>query len=207
LSIGDKLPLLNSSSKLLRIVGYLIYGAIGIFILLIILGLLIGQNHDTKPGDSSNNSIVGAAESGNITEKIVKNILRSHNGGHEYTISMNDMGESEGYNIAIILLPKDEWSSESLVKNSANTFTEILKELYKYPDVGRVYIAQQGEFTDQYGNPKVEKAVVVDMRRSTASKINWDKFPDMVLLDYNDLFSVADSYSIHQAIRKNLAEQ
>jgi len=212
LSIKDKLPLLNSSNKILRLIGYGIYGVVGIFIFLIILGLLIGPGENNKAVDKpvsiegkANTSVtVPTVAADTVTEDTVNDVLRSHNGGHDYKASVNYIGPEDGYNVVITLLPKDEWSSEWVVKNSANTFVEILKELYKNPNVGRVYIAQQGKFTDQYGNEDIEKAVVVDMRRDTASKINWDKFGDLVLVDYNKLFNVADSYSIHPAIKKDL---
>lgn len=43
----EKLPLINSKSKVLRLVGYCFYGIIGLFVLLMILGILIGGPSNT----------------------------------------------------------------------------------------------------------------------------------------------------------------
>lgn len=96
------------------------------------------------------------------------------------------------------------WSEKSLVQGNANTATKVYETLFKNSKVDKVWVWTETEMTDAKGNPSVEGVVNVSMTKENAKDINWSNFKDMVALDYNKLYKIADSHFIHPGIAKNL---
>ncbi|TFH48506.1 MAG: hypothetical protein E4G89_06175 [Methanothrix sp.] len=123
---------------------------------------------------------------------------------HEFTVSTNEISGPNEMNIIIKVAPWETWNTEMFVLGTTNTATEVFGLLFSNPTVERVYYWQNQIFIDAYGNEDISKAVAFDMRKETAMKINWDNFKDLVLVDYKNLFNVADDTYIHPAIKKDM---
>ena len=106
--------------------------------------------------------------------------------------------------IDIYFNPGDFWDEKALVRTAASKAAESMEVLFKNPKVDKIWFWTQTEMTDAKGNSSTDNVVNVSLTKENAQGINWTKFKDMVLLDYNALFSIADSYYIHPGVLKNL---
>jgi tetratricopeptide (TPR) repeat protein len=70
MGITDKLPLLNSNSKGLRLIGYGLYGIIGLFLFLFILGSLVGPEKSSKTTDEWYNEGISTLKQENNVDAI-----------------------------------------------------------------------------------------------------------------------------------------
>ncbi len=118
-----------------------------------------------------------------------------------------DILETDPNNIRVTLrfAPIVSWSTESFVISTAHDAAEAFKVLFSNPHISNVYYWHDAEFTDVYGNEDASKAIVFEMSRETANKMNWDNFVDEVMYrDYKNLFQVVDYYYLHPAIQKGI---
>ncbi|MCJ7444887.1 MAG: hypothetical protein MUO26_10220 [Methanotrichaceae archaeon] len=107
--------------------------------------------------------------------------------------------DSEGYLVLVnIPAPKDDiWSNEKFLRDTTKKFAEIFEKGFKDSRINIIGLTQNLNFNDKYGNKQELPAVIVIMSSSTAEKItNWGNFKQVVELDYNNLFEVADEYTV-----------
>jgi len=100
--------------------------------------------------------------------------------------------------------PKSVWDEKDILNMTAGTAVAVMRRLFVHPKITSITVWVEGDFTDQYGKTETATAARVGLDKSTANKIDWDNFRDMVLVDYNKLFDIADTQYIHPAIQKNL---
>jgi len=111
----------------------------------------------------------------------------------------------EGKNIGdIIYDPGTFWDDKSLVTNNAVTATKLMELLFTNPKVDKIWVWTQTEMTDAKGNKSMDNVVNVCLTKENAKDINWPEFKEMVSLDYNALYNIADSKFIHPGIAKNI---
>ena len=134
--------------------------------------------------------------------------IRSMSGSEITSVELIDNGGTEEIAddkiVAITYKPKSVWDEKDTVKKTADTTVAASEKLFKHPKVGMVRVITQGEFTDQYGQSETGNAVRIGLQRTTAEKLNWETFKDMVFVDYAKLLSIADEEWMHAAIRKSL---
>ena len=140
----------------------------------------------------------GAAE---VTAETVYNAVDGKV-GDEIEVSVDDLGRGKG--VVVTSLPAFVLGESTLVKKTAWDCVDVFEVLFANPGVKRVRIVQQAVFIDEYGDEDCENAVVVEMNRATADKINWDSLRHRVYVDPNALFNAADDYSIHPAVHRYL---
>lgn len=140
----------------------------------------------------------GAAE---VTTETVYNAVDGKV-GDEIEVSVDDLGRGKG--VVVTSLPAFVLGESTLVKKTAWDCVDVFEVLFANPGVKRVRIVQQAVFIDEYGDEDCENAVVVEMNRATADKINWDSLRHRVYVDPNALFNAADDYSIHPAVHRYL---
>ena len=140
----------------------------------------------------------GAAE---VTAETVYNAVDGKV-GDEIEVSVDDMGRGKG--VVVTSLPAFVLGESTLVKKTAWDCVDVFEVLFANPGVKRVRIVQQAVFIDEYGDENRENAIVVEMNKATADKINWDSLRHRVYVDPNALFNVADDYSIHPAVHRYL---
>ncbi len=140
----------------------------------------------------------GAAE---VTAETVYNAVDGKV-GDEIEVSVDDLGR--GKDVVVTSMPAFVLGESTLVKKTAWDCVDVFEVLFANPGVKRVRIVQQAVFIDEYGDEDCENAVMVEMNRATADKINWDSLRHRVYVDPNALFNAADDYSIHPAVHRYL---
>jgi hypothetical protein len=111
---------------------------------------------------------------------------------------------SEGKIITVYFKPETVWDEKDTLKMTAGTAVAVMRRLFAHPKIASVTVWVDGDFTDQYGKTETAKAALVQITKQTADKIEWDEFKNMVLVDYNKLFNIADAKYIHPAILKKI---
>lgn len=184
----NKLPLLNSQNKLVKIFGYFLYA----FVILGIIGAVI-PSEDTGTTPAKINEKTEANEetgkidnSGALTVDYVKHVLPYDN-PVDVTV--------EGGDVSITLPFKDNWNNEYIVMGARLDAIDIFKELFKDNRVNSVTVKMQVPLVDKYGNEDTGAGTTYTMKSTTAAKINWDNF------DYNNLDRVADYSFVHPALK------
>jgi hypothetical protein len=98
--------------------------------------------------------------------------------------------------------PGDVLNEEALVKNNAITASNVMEILFQNPKVDKVWVWTETTMLDDKGNSEDENVVNVALSKENAEGINWPKFKETVLEDYNKLFDISDSKFIHPSISK-----
>ena len=118
MGLKDKLPLLNSPSKIVRIVGYVLYA----FVILMVIGAMAGDPSDTPKAITESSQPneeqpkVEEKKSDNLTEEDVEDII-----GSQKSIAVSD----DGY-VVVMRPDEDYWN---LVLQESDT-TDMFKELF-----------------------------------------------------------------------------
>ena len=194
MGITDKLPLLNSKSKIVKIVGYVLYA----FIILMIIGAMapsedtgattsdVSEDKETTTSDAKNTADVES--SGVLTAADVEDMLPGGVGDPvDVTVDEEDVN--------IVMPFKDNaFGSEYILMGTRDDAVDIFKKLFKDSRVSSVTVSSQVPLVDKYGNDKTGTGTRYMMTSSTATKINWDNFNNDNLVD------VADSAYIHPAM-------
>lgn len=194
MGLTDKLPLLNSKSKIVKIVGYFLYA----FVILIVIAVMvpsednrassIDDTKDTNSTSSDESGATGVKESDVLTVEEVKDMLPS---------GIDDPAEVavDGTSVDIVLPFRDNaFGMEYILMGTRENAVEIFKELFKDGRVSGVSVSSQVPLVDKYGNKETGIGTTYMMTSETAAKINWDNF------DSNNLEAVSDYSFIHPAM-------
>ncbi len=197
MGIKEKLPLINSENKKIRIAGYMIYAWLG----LSILGSLIpSQDTNISENQTINNETPRPLDHIDVGTIIGRSLFGDD---REITVEGND---SIGYITTIVLeAPEDDiYSNDKFLRDTSKTFTEMLEKLFKDDRIQGVVLTQNLNFNDKYGNKQELPAITVSMTKSTARKItNWDNFKQLVEIDYNTLFDASDDYTVSPVLLRD----
>jgi len=98
----------------------------------------------------------------------------------------------------------EAWDEKNLMTKATGTAVAVMEELFANKNISSVWVWVMGDFTDQYGKTTEGNGIRIGLKRTTAEKIEWKNFKEMVLLDYNKLLNIADEVYIHPAVRKAL---
>ena len=187
MGITDKLPLLNSKNKIVKIVGYVLYA----FVILMIVGAMLpSEDKGTTSSEVKTTDTKATAEvkeNGALTVDDVKDELPS--GKKPVDIAVN------GGDVEIVLPFGDNWNNEYIVSGARMAAIDIFKELFKDKRVDSVTVKMQVPLVDKYGNTNTGIGTTYKMTSETAAKINWDNFMT------DNLDDVADYYFIHPALQ------
>jgi len=118
--------------------------------------------------------------------------------------SIEVTNENEKNIVDIHFTPGTVWNEKDLVNQTCQNAIAVMEVLFTNSKIDKVWFWSETELTDAKGNSKTESVMNVALSKENAADINWIKFKDMVLLDYNSLLKIADSYVIHPAIREGL---
>jgi NADPH-dependent 2,4-dienoyl-CoA reductase/sulfur reductase-like enzyme len=198
--------------KVLKIIG-IIFGA---FIVILIIAGISGSKDNNQGKEDAAKIIKGEFKDQEVTEESIKSVLAnlkeaSYSVMSEKEITQIEVSDdlagisediSDGKIITVHFKPEDVWDAKDSLKMTAGTAVAVMRRLFAHPKTVSVTVWVDGDFTDQYGKTETAKATLVQITRQTADKIEWDKFKDMVLVDYNKLFDIADTQYIHPAILK-----
>jgi predicted small lipoprotein YifL len=131
------------------------------------------------------------------TKKAVAAVIKSEK-LKEVTLTVE-----KGKNIVDVTYnPGDVLNEEALVKNNAVTASNVMEILFQNPKVDKVWVWTETTMLDDKGNSEDENVVNVALSKENAEGINWPKFKETVLEDYNKLFDISDSKFIHPSISK-----
>jgi hypothetical protein len=151
-----------------------------------------------KPPEKKLNVTTMAITKDNLKE-VLKDVIPS-----DKFVKVDVSKEKSKCTVDIYFNPGDVWDEKALVKQSAITATDSYEVLFKNPKIDKVWFWTQTKMTDAKGNSSIDNVVNISLTKENAKGINWPEFKDMVLLDYNALFRIVDSYYIHPGVLKNL---
>ena len=197
MGITDKLPLLNSKSKIVKIVGYVLYA----FIILMIIGAM-------APSEDTGTTTSDASEDKEATTSDASDAKKTADVESSGTLTASDVEDMlpggvgdpvdvtvDGKDVNIVMPFKDNaFGSEYILMGTRDDAVDIFKKLFKDSRVSSVTVSSQVPLVDKYGNDKTGTGTRYMMTSSTATKINWDNFNNDNLVD------VADSAYIHPAM-------
>jgi hypothetical protein len=172
------LPMLNHRNVFVRIAGYILYGFIASFLIL----LLISPNDDGPKDTSPNNDTLDTDD--------VEHML-------PWRIDAKEVYVEDG-NVQVTLPEKAYLDEEMYMRSAKRDSTEIFKELFKDPRVKKVTVNTEIEIADAYGHTRIETGASYTMTSQTAKKIDWDNFM------YPFLDTVADSVYINPLVARGL---
>ena len=193
---------------------------VGIFIFFVIIGLLSDEGKKGfEQGKQDAKEVVEPQTQSFSESELSETTIRSEIGtlkGSLRALKADDLTKVEIIDYAgteavsddkIVFLtykPKSTWDEKDAVKTAADTTVAVSQRLFTHSKVGFVRVWIEGDFTDQYGKSSSEPAVKFGLSKDTANKIEWDKFKDLVFVDYTKLSNIADEKYIHPAIGKAL---
>jgi hypothetical protein len=190
MSIKEKLPLLNSKSKITRIAGYVVYIFVGLFVLAAILPSPDTGGETAKKATTTTSTTTSAAsdvedDTGVLTEAAVRSLLPS--GERRDAIS-----GSISSGVVVITREMKENLTPGMMLNGARIDSiDIFENLFKDSRVQKVTVISTVELVDQYGQTSRGKGTEYTITRETANKVNWDN------LLFENLDKIADGYYIH----------
>jgi len=189
MGIKEKLPLINSSNKGTRIIGYVVY----FFVAIWILGAIF-PNHTSVNNIESSQTTVSAPDNG-PTQNSIKGLLGFWlRPSQKYSIDVQDLGNGTGYYITVnIGAPKDDiWSNEQFLRDTTGTFVDMFQKIFKDKRISYVTLNQNLNNNDAYGNKQEKLAYMVTMSSTAANRISdWKNFKQLAELDYTKLTGVA----------------
>lgn len=217
MGIKNKLPLIRSESRVIRLFGYMVY----LFILFFIIVLLIPSPSPTPETTTTTPATLETTPEAPTpipisfaNQPITEETVRAEIEGDLKNIQKIKIGDYLGMRygedylydqyIDIHYNMGDVWDEKAFVKKTILNSIDVSQKLFKNPNVTRVTIYSMTEFTDIYGNPKEGTGMKICLYRETADKINWEGFKNKALINYNDCFLVIDEYYIHPGIQKKL---
>lgn len=189
MGIKEKLPLLNSDSKVTRIAGYVVYIFVGLFV----LGAILpspdtgGETTTTTAATTEKTEAASSGEDGTgvLTEAAVRGLLPS--GERRDAIS-----GSISSGVVVITREMKENLTPGMMLNGARIDSiDIFENLFKDNRVQKVTVISTVELVDQYGQTSRGKGTEYTITRETANKVNWDN------LLFENLDKIADGYYIH----------
>lgn len=171
---------------------------------------VVSNQQESKPAQTAQQSFADSELTEDSVRAEINKLdgIRSMSGNEITSVELIDNGGTEDIAddkiVSVTYKPKSVWDEADTVKKIADTTVAVSEKLFKHPKVGMVRVITTGDFTDQYGQSETGNAVRIGLQRSTAEKLNWDTFKDMVFVDYNKLLDIADEQWMHAAIRKAL---
>ena len=194
MGITDKLPLLNSKSKIVKIVGYVLYA----FIILMIIGAMApSEDKGATTSDASEDKETTTSNAKNTADVESSGVLTAADVGDMLPGGVGDPVDVtvDGEDVNIVMPFKDNaFGSEYILMGTRDDAVDIFKKLFKDSRVSSVTVSSQVPLVDKYGNDKTGTGTKYMMTSSTAAKINWDNFNNENLVD------VADSAYVHPAM-------
>ena len=120
--------------------------------------------------------------------------------------NMKDLSVNVGVDgIITIRALTDGLTDDHLVQRSCSYALDVGQAVFNnFSDVQKIQYLFDSVFYDNLGNETKQKAVSFAFDRSVHSKMNYDNFKNMVMADYNSMWSAVSELYIHPAIRKNL---
>ncbi|MBS4535834.1 hypothetical protein GOQ29_09425 [Clostridium sp. D2Q-14] len=131
-------------------------------------------------------------------EKIVKDTLGEKTNIVEIDVRdhMGTIEIEDDKFVSITLVGNQNLSTNMTKKGMWLDSIEVLEEMFKIEEIGKVWIEWQYPLVDKYGNEDLVEVMNIDMTREIADKINWENFP------IDNLKEVVDTYYEHPALSK-----
>lgn len=98
--------------------------------------------------------------------------------------------------------PGEVFNDKSFLVSNSLTATNVFEVLFTNETIDKAWVWTETEFIDAKGNKSIQPAVNVALTKENAKDINWSEFKDMVKIDYNRLYNIADEKFIHPSLKK-----
>lgn len=91
------------------------------------------------------------------------------------------------------------FDAQSFIRQSFTILVLFGQEAFKIDGVDSVNVQNKTDFTDQYGNKKLDNGVVIDMHKADFVKFNWDNLKYQPIS--NQIQAASDVYIINSALQ------
>lgn len=126
--------------------------------------------------------------------KDIANNIVNKSGSYEVEFDTKD-------GVASLIYSKDQfYSEETVVKTNYTYLIKFGKEAFKLPEVKGILVVVKTNFTDQYGNSKIEPGASVEIMKEEFQKFNWEGLRYQSL--YDTFKQSAEFHYIHPALLK-----
>lgn len=98
--------------------------------------------------------------------------------------------------------PGEVFNDKSFLVSNSLTAINVFEVLFTNETIDKAWVWTETEFIDAKGNKSIQPAVNVALTKENAKDINWSEFKDMVKIDYNRLYNIADEKFIHPSLKK-----
>ena len=106
--------------------------------------------------------------------------------------------------VDVFFNPGFVWDETDLVNQTARNAVNAMEILFTNPGIDKIWFWAETAMIDAKGNESDVNVVNVALTKENAADINWPKFKEMVVTDYQKLFNIADDSFINPNIAKNL---
>lgn len=97
------------------------------------------------------------------------------------------------------------WNEDRVIADGCKFGLAVVKEVFaRCPEYDIVGLRFFVDMQDQFGNEKESAVFTYNVPRETFSKVNYDNFSDMVIVDYNSMWALADNVYIAPGILRAL---
>lgn len=119
---------------------------------------------------------------------------------NDFKVTIN---EEKGKKIVDVTYdPGELFSNKSFLVNNAITATNVFEVLFTNESIDKGWVWTETELVDAKGNKSIQPVVNVALTKENVKDINWSEFKDMVKIDYNKLYNIADAKFIHPVLKK-----
>lgn len=175
---------------------------VGVIFVLFILGTLFGEDTDTSKEASTKPKVT--------EEKI--DLSKVDPGSEDFKKGVQKITniESTKFEDGTITMSykKDSVLTEkSAVSSFAIDSSKVMTEISKNPNIKKMKFELPVTFMDDNANENVKNALEAEITKETYDQLNYEKWKDLVLLDYTKFYNKADSYWIHPSFLNKLNEE
>lgn len=134
-----------------------------------------------------------------LTVDNIKNAIKPYF-KNDFKVTIN---EEKGKKIIDVTYnPGEVFNDKSFLVSNSLTATNVFEVLFTNETIDKAWVWTETEFIDAKGNKSIQPAVNVALTKENAKDINWSEFKDMVKIDYNRLYNIADEKFIHPSLKK-----
>ncbi len=195
----DKLPLLNSKNKLVKIFGYFIYA-------FVILGIIGNMSPSEDIGATASPTAKADFSRENVTaETVLQELNGIKDDSHSVDLTELDSPRSgmerisvnhpfgENYIVDVWCPPHDYLSGYNVFDVASGTAVEVARRLFANPQIGLIRVMQQMDV----GLDDPIKAIQIEISRETFSSFDWNDVKAQIKNDPETAFDIFGPCNIY----------
>ena len=113
-----------------------------------------------------------------------------------------------GGQVVVVAKPTTTWDEQGFITYAAEDALVAVKAVSGwYPDATVIHVQLDSDFTNAYGQTTSEPGAWIEFTSATAGMMNPSGLATSTFDQPTNLFAIADAYTIHPAIWKNISTE